>query len=99
MFSILANPVAGLAAAYFSRREPGGGRVVASPGPPIPREIGGVYELTRVMKKPRPPVSHDLEDGLTELRAMATDVLRRRAQTGGQAAIAALRKLGLAPGA
>ncbi|MGH6965044.1 MAG: hypothetical protein ACREE0_11215 [Phenylobacterium sp.] len=52
------------------------------------------------MKKPRPPVPYDLEDGLAELRAMAADVLRRRAaQTGGQAAIAALRKLGIAPGA
>jgi hypothetical protein len=51
------------------------------------------------MKKPRPAVSYDLEDGLTELRTMATDVLRKRAQTGGQAAIAALRKLGIAPNA
>jgi hypothetical protein len=50
------------------------------------------------MKKPRPAVSNDLEDGLSELRAMATDVLRKRAQTGGQAALAALRKLGIAPG-
>jgi len=50
-------------------------------------------------KTPRPIATHDLEDGLAELRAMATDVLRRRAQSGGQAAIAALRKLGIAPGA
>ncbi len=28
---------------------------------------------------------------------MAADVLRKRARTGGQAAIAALRKLGIAP--
>jgi hypothetical protein len=53
-----------------------------------------------VMKKPRPAVSNDPgEDGLSVLRAMATDVLRRRARTGGQAALAALRKLGIAPGA
>jgi hypothetical protein len=52
------------------------------------------------MKKPRPAVSNDPdEDGLSVLRAMATDVLRRRARTGGQAALAALRKLGIAPGA
>lgn len=51
------------------------------------------------MKKSRPPVSYDLEDGLAELRAMAAEVLRKRAQTGVQAAITALRKLGIAPGA
>ena len=49
------------------------------------------------MKKSRPPIAYDLEDGLAELRAMAADVLRKRAQSGGQAAIAALRRLGIAP--
>jgi hypothetical protein len=84
LFSILLNLVAGPAAAYFSHR---------------PEKVGGPLRKGRVMKKSRPPVSYNLEDGLAELRAMAADVLRKRAQTGGQAAIAALRKLGIAPGA
>jgi hypothetical protein len=44
------------------------------------------------MKKP-PPICHDPDDGWPELRAMVAEVLQRRARTGGQAGLAALREL------
>jgi hypothetical protein len=102
LFSVLGNLVASRVAAYFSPLPTTPRLAVAvrsSPGPLIAGEVGDPPESGRVMKKPRPPVSYDIEDGLAELRAMAAVAQRKRAQTGAQAAISGPRKLGIAPGA